>query len=169
MFRIVPIFAALGLLGVSVSACGQGVSCQKDNEALQAMPKISVTLTRADGSNLVIDGKLADNNQTRSAGFQRVCASTIEAAPILFAFNRAVMPNFHMNNVVAPIDIAFIDADGAIESIQSMQPYSLVAIDKPLYGPKRPIVAALEAHPGFFSKHELGLDSKVSWSKPDSE
>ena len=98
--------------------------CETDNKELRAMPEIGITLTRSDGSTHSMRAKMASNNATRAAGFQRVCESTIESMPILFVFDRESIPSFHMNNVVAPIDIAFIDKTGQLESIQSMRPYS---------------------------------------------
>lgn len=145
----------------------KGVDCETDNTALSSMGKAIVTFSRADGSEFEVDVKLADNNNTRSAGFQRVCASTIAAEPILFVFAYETRPSFHMNNVVAPIDIAFIDRAGAIDSVQAMQVYVLVNKNKPLYSPSRPVIAALEAHPEFFSKHNIDLDTTVSWRRVD--
>ena len=113
--------------------------------------------------------KMASNNATRAAGFQRVCESTIESMPILFVFDRESIPSFHMNNVVAPIDIAFIDKAGQLESIQSMKPYSVVERSKKLYSPKRPVLYALEVHKGFFDKHALSLSAKMTWTPPNSE
>lgn len=159
----------LGLLLLSVNACAQNLNCQTDNADLQAMPTLTIEITREDGSVYVQTGKLADNDKTRAAGFQRVCGSTIESSPILFDFKRQLMPRFHMNNVVAPIDIAFIDKNGRIESIQAMKPYILGSNKKPLYGPRRPIVAAFEVHPGFFEKHNLNLKSTVTWYEPSAE
>jgi len=162
MFRLKLLMGFVGILLSSVSACAQP-TCEVDNEDLRAMPKIGVVFVRVDGSQLKVAGKLADNNATRAAGFQRVCEKTIESTPILFDFQQASMPRFHMNNVVAPIDIAFIDKDGKIESIHHMKPYVLGSNKKPLYGPGRPIVAAVEVHRGFFEEHGLGLDSRVVW------
>jgi len=141
-------------------------SCEVDNAALQSMPVIQVTLSREDGSEYTVPAKLADNNANRAAGFQRVCASTIAAMPILFVFQQEQVPNFHMNNVVAPIDIAFIDKKGRIESIQSMKTYSMLQRKKPLYSPKRPVLYAFEAHPGFFDEHEISHTSKMTWTQP---
>lgn len=140
-------------------------NCELDNEALQAMPVIELTLSRKDGSQHRVPAKLADNNRTRAAGFQRVCAETIEAMPILFVFQRESAPNFHMNNVVAPIDIAFIDKRGRLESIQAMKPYSILQRKKPLYSPNRPVLYALEVHPGFYDKHDISLGDKMTWAK----
>jgi uncharacterized membrane protein (UPF0127 family) len=149
-------------LVTSVNSYAQS-DCQVDNPALQAMPQIEVTLTRGDGSSHTMPAKLAANNATRAAGFQRVCESTIEAMPILFVFEHQSVPSFHMNNVVAPIDIAFIDSKGDLESIQAMTPYSMIQISKPLYSPKRPVLYALEVHKGFYQKHEISVDSKMTW------
>ncbi|MFQ3244832.1 MAG: uncharacterized membrane protein (UPF0127 family) [Arenicella sp.] len=157
------------LLALVTSACSHAqLDCQIDNPALQAMPKIEVTLTRDDGSRVIMPAKLADNNATRAAGFQRVCESTIEAMPILFVFKQPSVPSFHMNNVVAPIDIAFIDNDGDLESIQSMNPYSMLQVKKPLYSPKRPVLYALEVHKGFYQKHNISVDSKMKWTLPSA-
>ena len=142
------------------------VACQVDNSALNAMPTSLVTFTRADGSQFEIAARTANNNYTRSQGFQRVCKESIAAKPILFIFETVRRPSFHMHNVVAAIDIAFIQESGAIDSIQAMQPYSLVSRARPRYRPHSPVIAALEAHPDFFAEHQL-LDSTVTWAIQD--
>ena len=157
--------AAIAFCAVLATACAHGeIVCETDNAALQAMQPIEVTLTRADGSDYSMPAKLADNDTTRAAGFQHVCGSTIATMPILFLFERELVPSFHMNNVVAPIDIAFINKRGRVDSIQSMQPYSVVAINKPLYSPNRPVLYALEVHPGFYQKHNLSLSTTMTWA-----
>ena len=159
------LFATIILFSLVGSTRVQGqVACEIDNDALQAMPSIDITLMKADGNYYSISAKLADNDVTRAAGFQRVCESTIEAMPILFVFERQVIPSFHMNNVVAPIDIAFIDKRGRIESIQAMKPYNQLLVEKPLYSPKRPVLYALEVHKNFFQKHKISVGSSVSWA-----
>lgn len=139
-------------------------ACELDNKDLQAMPVVNVSFRQKDGSVYSSEARLAKNYQTRAAGFQRVCASTIAAMPILFVFDREGFPQFHMNNVVAAIDIAFIDKRGRIESIQAMKPYSLLSLNKPTYGPNRPVISAFEAHPDFFKDHGISLDSLFTWS-----
>ncbi len=143
--------------------------CEVDNASLRAMPLITVELSREDGTTHRMLAKLASTNATRAAGFQRVCAETIAAMPILFEFEVEQMPGFHMNNVVAPIDIAFIKQGGRIESIQSMQPYSVLQLEKKLWRPKQPVKYALEVAPGFFDKHGLSRDSTMSWKRADSK
>ena len=153
------------VLLLNTSAFAEGVSCQLDNDALQAMPKSLVTFTRADGSTHEVVVKTADNGAIRAAGFQYVCAETIAAEPILFIFKSPVTPKFHMNNVVASLDIAFIEPNGKVDSIQRMNPYVLILLTKPLYGPKNPSIAALETYPGFYKDHNIGPDTTVEWKQ----
>jgi len=152
----------IGLI-VTQASYANSVNCELDNEDLQAMTKSMVTFTRADGSTFEVVVKTADNNSERAAGFQRVCAETIAAEPILFIFESELLPQFHMHNVVASLDIAFIKKKGEIDSIQSMYPYVLILVDKPLYSPNKPVIAALETYPGFYKDNNIEQDSTVSW------
>jgi uncharacterized membrane protein (UPF0127 family) len=107
--------------------------------------------------------RVADNKRTRAAGFQKVCEKTIRKHPILFEFDSPILPAFHMHNVVAPLDIAFIDESGIIDSIQTMLPYVQGRLEKPLYSPKGNIVAALEAHKGYFAQNNIDLSTRIYW------
>jgi len=162
------VFSVIILLGFNISNVYADIECQEDNEALRSMPLIDVTFTRKDGSIFEIESRLANNDRTRSAGFQYVCKQTIAAKPILFVFDQVRTPSFHMNNVVAGIDIAFIRPDSSIDSIQKMYPYAIILIDKPLYSPKGPVLAAFEAHPDFYKINDIGLESKVTWQLEDN-
>ena len=137
--------------------------CENDNAALQSMGRVNVTFTRADGSSFELEAKYANDSLTRAAGFQRVCPERVESTLILFEFEDAMTPQFHMNNVVAPLDIAFIDENGRVESTQLMNIYSLLMVSTPLYSPSRPVIAALEAHKGFYQQHNIDVSSKISW------
>ncbi len=139
--------------------------CETTNAALESMPLIDVTLTRQDGSQHKLEARHANNNATRAAGFQRVCESTIASTPILFTFPRPTVPSFHMNNVVAAIDIAFIAQGGRIDTVYTMQPYSLVSLKKPLYSPNKPVLAALEAHENFYLEQNIDASAKITWRK----
>lgn len=166
--RIINLRLVTLVLSLFLTACAsaQNKSCQTTNAALEAMPAVQVTLTRADGSTYQVTAKLANNNFTRAAGFQNVCASTMRETPILFTFETEVVPSFHMHNVLAPIDIAFIRKNAEIDVIHAMEPYSLIALEKPLYSPNGPIVSALETHKGFYAEHNIDLSSKITWSQP---
>jgi uncharacterized membrane protein (UPF0127 family) len=154
---------SLTLTFFATTVGAQTIDCETDNAALQAMPKSLVTFTRQDGSEFAVEVKTAKNGLSRAAGFQRVCESTIKQEPMLFLFEREFVPKFHMNNVVAPLDIAFFTKKGAIKSIQTMQPYVVASLTKPLYGPSVPVLGALEGHIDFFDEHKLNTKSTMRW------
>jgi uncharacterized membrane protein (UPF0127 family) len=64
---------------------------------------------------------------------------------ILFDFGREISTQFHMQNVPAPLDIAFAKADGRIFAVLRMAPSPTT-----LYGPMGEFRYALEARKGFF-------------------
>jgi len=148
---------------VSSVAYANNIACETDNSALSSMSKSLVTFTRADGSTHEVVVKTADEPDEQAAGFQRVCAETIAAEPILFVFQVERISNFHMHNVVASLDIAFIKKSGEIDSIQRMFPYVLISLNKPLYSPNEPSIAALETYPGFFEENNIETDATISW------
>jgi Fur family ferric uptake transcriptional regulator len=89
--------------------------------------------------------RLAADDEQRAAGFQCATRAEIEQTKILFDFSFEIMTAFHMQNVVAPLDIAFAKADGRIFSVQRMVPDP-----RALYQPLGPFRYALEARAGFF-------------------
>ena len=168
-FYYVRAILVLALIMASDSTLKAKVSCEVTNSALESMPPVVVTLHRQDNTSFSITAKLANNNRTRAAGFQRICAQTIAETPILFVFSRPQKPSFHMNNVVAPIDIAFIRKSSEIDSIRKMVPYSILQISKPVYSPNKSVIAALEVRKGFFEDNNIDLNGKVSWSLNSGE
>jgi len=166
MNTVIKFFIGFSLFAVPLLAFSQ--ECENDNAALQAMGTVKLTITRSDGSLFTLDAKYANSANTRAAGFQHVCVERIETTLILFEFNSPLQPSFHMNNVVAPLDIAFIEKDGSVESTQRMSTYSILLRDKPLYSPSRPVVAALEAHDGFYAQHKIDTSSRITWMAVES-
>ncbi len=165
----VTLYLTLLLLTTFLAPTVSAQSCQLDNVYLQAMPQSKITVLNSNNETTHFNVKTAFNNQTRAAGFQRVCAETIADKPILFIFDEPAIPQFHMRNVVAPIDIAFIDAQGRVESIQAMLTYVVGSIIQPLYSPKREVVAALEVEPGFYQKNNIEVGSVISWELDDAD
>src|SRR5207244_2831683 len=64
---------------------------------------------------------------------------------ILFDFGREIYTQFHMNNVPAALDIAFVKDDGRVFAILRMDPSPTA-----LYGPLGNFRYALEARAGFY-------------------
>ncbi|MGH1541757.1 MAG: DUF192 domain-containing protein [Arenicella sp.] len=143
----------LVLLGFSPLAVN--AACEQYPLALQQMSQRSAEIVTNKQQRIKINYRVADTPALRSAGFQNVCASTIDKEQILFVFQRELIPAFHMRNVVAALDIAFIRADGTIANIQTMQPYVLGSTKRPLYQPQEAIVYVLETREGFFAEHNI--------------
>lgn len=130
-------------------------ACQEYSPAMQEMQVKETVIELSAGKQIPLNYRLADTGVLRMAGFQEICPETIQREQILFVFERPLIPAFHMRNVKAALDIAFIDAEGMIVNIQTMQPYVLGSNIKPLYRPPSVILYALEAREGFFAEHGI--------------
>ncbi len=78
---------------------------------------------------------------------------------MLFIYPQEQYLSFWMKNTKIPLSIAFINSDGEITQIESMNPYSLidhVSKDKGRY--------ALEMEEGWFKKNGIKVGSKVDFS-----
>lgn len=89
-----------------------------------------------------LEVRVADEPAEQLAGFQRIGKRVIARSAILFVFPRPIRGKFHMRNVVAPLDIAFFDADGRVLAVMRMEP------GPELYGPDEPFKYALETAAG---------------------
>ena len=88
---------------------------------------------------------------SQAGGFQCSTPAGDPAAHlILFDFGREIHTQFHMNNVPAALDIAFVKGDGRIFSILRMEPSPTS-----LYGPMGTFRYALEARAGFFESQGI--------------
>jgi uncharacterized membrane protein (UPF0127 family) len=122
------------------------------------MPTRTVVI-RTDGPReFPVAVRLAATEETRRAGFQCATPDEIERTVILFDFGAEVFRGFHMWNVPAPLDIAFVKASGRIFSVLRMEPGA-----RETHGPMARFRYALEARAGFFKArgiavgHTLGI------------
>ena len=120
------------------------------------MAVITVRLMDDEGGVTAVEVKVAVKADEQQAGFQFISGEVIERSLILFVFSQTLLTRFHMRNVEAPLDIAFIGSDGAILDIQEMQPdLGNSGPGLRTYGPSQPFRYALEAHAGFFRDHHI--------------
>ena len=143
--------AALVLLCLSLStgASAQEGECKRFREAFAAMPVRMVTLQMG-AKTVAFRVKVAETSEHAAAGFQCATPQEIQKTLILFDFGREIYSQFHMNNVPAALDIAFIKADGGIFSILKMDPSPTA-----LYGPMGNFRFALEARAGFYESQGI--------------
>ena len=141
--------AALLLAAATGGARAQSPDCPRWREAFASMPTRMVTI-QSGGRTLALRVKVADTPERTAGGFQCATADEIQRHLILFDFGQEVLTQFHMNNVVAPLDIAFAKADGRIFAILRMAPSPTN-----LYGPMGPFRYAIEARAGFFESQGI--------------
>ena len=75
---------------------------------------------------------------------------------MLFVFDRVVQQSFHMSHTTIPLDIAFIDEEGCIESIKELTPLRR----EPVYS-NAPVLYALEVNRGWFAENEVKVGDQI--------
>ena len=147
-FRSLAIVALLGAL-LAAGAEAQDPECPRWRDAFAAMPLKMLTI-QAGAKTLAVRVKAADNPERHAGGFQCATPEEIQRNLILFDFGEEIATQFHMRNVPAALDIAFIKADGHIFSILRMEPSPTR-----LYGPMGTFRYALEARAGFYDSQGI--------------
>ena len=155
---------ALLLLTSGTSGCSApdpGEDCRSMTPELKQMTVKNIRLRGPGGRHIELKPRVADDRRELAAGFQHICPETAEHISILFEFRAPYIPKFHMRNVHMPLDIAFIDEQGVIRNIQTLQPYAQSTIDAKKWSPPIPVSAALEVKAGLFKR--LGV-TENEWS-----
>ena len=144
-------FAAAALLAAALTAgaTAQSRDCPRWREAFAGMPMRMLTI-EAGSKTIAIRVKFADTSERQAGGFQCATPEEIQRNLILFDFGQEIVTQFHMQNVRAPLDIAFIKGDGRIFAILRMDPSPSA-----VYGPMGAFRYALEARAGFFESQGI--------------
>ena len=79
-----------------------------------------------------------------------------EDSGMFFMFDSIDYHSFHMQNTTIPLDIAFIDKWGIVESIKELKP-----LCKEHVGSDHPVLFALEVNRGWFKEHNVKVGDKV--------
>ena len=141
--------AALLCLSLVAGASAQDGECKRWRAAFANMPVRMVTV-QAGPKTMAVRVRVAETSEQAAAGFQCSTTEEIQKTLILFDFGREIYSQFHMNNVPAALDIAFVKADGSMFSILKMDPSPTA-----LYGPMGPFRFALEARAGFYESQGI--------------
>jgi uncharacterized membrane protein (UPF0127 family) len=113
------------------------------------MPAATVTI-EAGARRHRVPVRLAVTGEQQAAGFQCATRAEIDRHLILFDFGAEIHTQFHMQNVPAPLDIAFIKGDGRLFAILEMAPSPTR-----LYGPLGSFRWALEARRGWYASRGI--------------
>ena len=79
-----------------------------------------------------------------------------EDCGMLFVFSESSEKSFHMNHTQIPLDIAFINASGIVESIKELQPLNPV----PVYSDAE-VLYALEVNRGWFTENNVNVGDQI--------
>lgn len=142
----------LGGLLVFGLAAPSGAACRGPTPEWRGMATAELRL-----GGRTIPARIADDLAERVAGMQWLCPEQMEAWPILFLFPRPERNFFHMRNVVAPLDIAFLDTRGRVLSVHRLEPDQQVDTGVE-------VAAALEAAAGSFARWGLEPGMRVEWT-----
>ena len=75
---------------------------------------------------------------------------------MLFVFEKVAQQSFHMSHTTIPLDIAFINEEGCIESIKELVPLRR----EPVYSNAQ-VLYALEVNRGWFAENEVKVGDRV--------
>ena len=129
-----------------------GWSCPYD------LPTIPVVIK---GHQLTVE--LATTPATKSCGLSHR-ASLPANRGMLFVYPEPEILTFWMKDTFMPLDIAFIDADGRIVSIQKMNPFPITTV----YSSPAPVLYALEVNQGWFKANGVGIGDVVRIQPADT-
>ena len=108
----------------------------------EGMGIATLRIERQDGGADRLEVRVADEWAERAQGMQFLSAARIRAYPIWFIFPAPTNVGWHMQNVRAPLDIAWVDEDGRVTKVQRMEP------EKDGYAADLPARYALEVAAG---------------------
>ena len=147
--RIAPLAGLILLLSaLAGGAHAQRPDCSRWRDVFANMPTRMITI-QVGAKSLALRVKTADTSERQAGGFQCATPEEIQRHLILFDFGHEITSQFHMNNVPAALDIAFVKDDGRVFAILRMDPGPL------LYGPMGSYRYAIEARAGFFESQGI--------------
>jgi hypothetical protein len=113
-----------------------------------------------DSSSIVVE--VARTRAQHERGLSR--RPSLDGSGMLFLFTepRSGDDGFWMWQTPFPLDIAFIDQDGVVRRIMSMEPCLEESVDAcPGYFPEVPYASALEVGRGWFEERGIGVGARV--------
>lgn len=111
---------AVLLVGATATLLSSDHGCVESTPDLDSMTWGQLWID-ADGADPVeLPVRLAVTPAQRAAGMQHLCPDAVAANPMLFVFSQPQFVGFHMNNVHADLDIAFIGPDWHVIEVARM-------------------------------------------------
>lgn len=150
--------AAMALvLGIALSSMYIVLSVDKDAPGNGELSSKDETVVFFEGV-FVCDARIADTPEKRAQGL--IGTSRNETMGMLFIFEHASTPVFHMDGMAYSLDILFMNETGhVVEMIFNMTPNS------GYYPSTQPSIYALELVDGRAAALGIGVGSKLEWER----
>jgi uncharacterized protein len=189
--RLLPLLLAAGLVatGPVVAGCASGAAEPDTTEvtgteapsatdgppateaptvpplhpSVDGYPETVVTIERAGAEPFVLPVKLAATPDHRRHGLMEV-PELPGGTGMLFTFDDDRTGGFWMKDTLVPLDIAFVDADGAIVAILAMDPCDEDPCE--VYEPGVAYRAALEVPQGWFAAEGIEVGDELTFPPP---
>ena len=126
---------------------------------LPVFPKGELTISQ-DGKSITIPIEIADNDELQSLGLM-YREDIPKEYGMLFIFPTDGIRGFWMKNTYIALDIAFINSEGIILEIKTMEPCN--SENCPVYTIYKPFRYALEVKAGFFEKYGFKPGARIQW------
>jgi len=158
--------AALLVLGIGIGGCEKSAP---DRGSPSNPPEFrhdgTLTFLSAAGDSLTtIDIEIADTDSERAQGLMYRRSMRFDRG-MLFVFDEESTSGMWMRNTPLPLDMIFVDADGAIINIvERTTPFSEESI-----APEAPRKYVIEVRAGFVERHNLDDTAHIQWSRLDDE
>lgn len=120
------------------------------------LPVKDITITKADGSTLLVKAEMAVKAEERNFGFMER-KNIPDGTGMMFVFERDQILSFWMKNTPHPLSIAYIDSKGRIRDIFDMTPFSEASIVSTVS-----VRYALEVPQGWYDKNGIKKGDRVS-------
>lgn len=151
------------LLVAAAVACGDGAS-EAEGPWTSPIPfdtAFAWIHTPADSVRILIE--LAESDAQRQFGLMtRPSLDSMSGMLFRYETDQPGNAGFYMYRTRVPLDIAFLDSAGTVDTILAMPPCeSPYPASCPIYGPGGPYRAALEVNLGWFERHGVGPGARV--------
>jgi uncharacterized membrane protein (UPF0127 family)/uncharacterized protein YdhG (YjbR/CyaY superfamily) len=83
---------------------------------------------------------------------------------MLFIFDEVAKQSFHMTETRIPLDIAFINEEGIIESIKELEPFEETPVSS-----EGEVICALEVNRGWFEQHNIEVGDEIDIEEASGE
>lgn len=132
------------------------VMCAMLCSCAQSFKKSEITVSKADGTSVVLKVELAVTDKEQQQGFMHR-KNIPDGTGMLFIYDVDKTLNFWMKNTPTALTIAYIDKDGIIKEFHDMKPFSEASVSS-----THSVRYALEVPQGYFKRVGIKIGDKIS-------